>query len=149
MTVSILQYNYIPWKGYFDIIAKSDVFVIYDEVQYTKNDWRNRNKILTPNGTNWLTIPVRVDSLNQKICETKVASNNWNKKHFNSIQFNYSKAKGYKEFKDILSDLYESTPELLTEINVRFIKTICNYLGIKTKIIDSRDLKFHTDSYII
>jgi hypothetical protein len=145
MTVSILQSNYIPWKGYFDIIAKSDVFVIYDEVQYTKNDWRNRNKILTPNGTNWLTIPVRVNSLNQKICETKVASINWNKKHFTSLQFNYSKAKGYKEFKDILLDLYDNPPELLTEINVRFIKTICNYLGIKTKIIDSRDLNLKGD----
>jgi hypothetical protein len=145
MTVSILQSNYIPWKGYFDIIAKSDVFVIYDEVQYTKNDWRNRNKILTPNGTNWLTIPVRVDSLNQKICETKVASINWNKKHFTSLQLNYSKAKGYKEFKDILSDLYDNPPELLTEINIRFIKTICNYLGIKTKIIDSRDLNLNGD----
>ena len=145
MTVSILQSNYIPWKGYFDIIAKSDVFVIYDEVQYTKNDWRNRNKILTPHGTNWLTIPVRLDSLNQKICETKVASSNWNKKHYTSLQLNYSKANAFNEFKEVLMDLYANPSESLTEINTRFIKSICQHLDINTKIVDSRDLNLIGD----
>ena len=70
--IAILQSNYIPWKGYFDIIQKSDVFVIYDEVQYTKNDWRNRNLIKTPNGLEWLTIPVKQNNLDQKINETFV-----------------------------------------------------------------------------
>jgi hypothetical protein len=145
MTVAILQSNYIPWKGYFDIIAKADIFVIYDEVQYTKNDWRNRNKILTPHGNNWLTIPVRLDSLNQKICETKVASSNWNKKHYTSLQLNYSKANGFNEFKEVLMDLYTDPSESLTEINTRFIKSICQHLDINTKIVDSRDLNLIGD----
>jgi hypothetical protein len=140
MTVSILQSNYIPWKGYFDIIAKSDVFVIYDEVQYTKNDWRNRNIILTPTGENWLTIPVIVNSLDQKIYETKTATYNWNRKHYNSIVFNYSKANGFVDFKDFFEDLYSFSSRSLTEINTKFIKSICEILGIKTKIIDSREL---------
>ena len=59
MKAAILQSNYIPWKGYFDLMNRADVFIIYDEVQYTKNDWRNRNKIKTANGLVWLTIPVR------------------------------------------------------------------------------------------
>lgn len=140
MTAAILQSNYIPWKGYFDIISKSDVFVIYDDVQYTKNDWRNRNLILTPNGLNWLTIPVAVHSIGQKICETKCASNNWNKKHLNSLKLNYGKANGFKDFKDNLEELYSNTPDNLTEINLKFIQNICDFLGITTKIIDSRDL---------
>jgi Holliday junction resolvase-like predicted endonuclease len=78
--ISILQSNYIPWKGYFDLIAKSDVFVIYDEVQYTKNDWRNRNKIQSKNGPQWITIPVKQETLNQKIFESKISANNWSKK---------------------------------------------------------------------
>jgi hypothetical protein len=64
--IAILQSNYIPWKGYFDIINSVDTFIIYDEVQYTKNDWRNRNQINSKNGLQWLTIPVRVESLDQK-----------------------------------------------------------------------------------
>ena len=58
--VAILQSNYIPWKGYFDIIASVDEFIIFDDMQYTKRDWRNRNKIKTPQGLQWLTIPVKV-----------------------------------------------------------------------------------------
>jgi hypothetical protein len=140
MTVSILQSNYIPWKGYFDLIAKSDVFVIYDEVQYTKNDWRNRNIILTPSGNNWLTIPVRVESLNQKICDTKVASINWSRKHYNSIVSNYSKALFFKDYKGFLEELYCENSDFLSEINIKFIRAICDLLGIKTRIIDSREL---------
>ena len=119
--VAILQSNYIPWKGYFDLIAKADVFVVYDEVQYTKNDWRNRNIILTQNGPNWITIPVRVNNLDQKIFETKIASTNWNRKHYNSIIFNYSKAPFFKDFKDFLEELYNVNSEFLSEINIRYI----------------------------
>ena len=65
--IAILQSNYIPWKGYFDLISSVDEFILYDEMQYTKNDWRNRNRIKSINGTNWLTIPVKIDNLFQKI----------------------------------------------------------------------------------
>lgn len=65
--IAILQSNYNPWKGYFDLIALADIFVIYDEVQYTKNDWRNRNHIITLQVVQWITIPVKHDSLNQRI----------------------------------------------------------------------------------
>ena len=80
-SVMISQSNYIPWKGYFDMIASVDVFVVYDEVQYTKNDWRNRNLIKTKNELQWLTIPVKQESLSQTICETEVFNTNWKKKH--------------------------------------------------------------------
>lgn len=143
--VSILQSNYIPWKGYFDLIAKSDVFVIYDEVQYTKNDWRNRNIISTPAGLQWLTIPVRQETLDQKILESKIFTNNWQKKHISTLQGNYSKAEHFKEYKDRVFSMYENQSNYISEVNVSFIKGICNLLDIKTKIIDSRELDLKGD----
>ena len=145
MTISILQSNYIPWKGYFDIIAKSDIFVIYDEVQYTKNDWRNRNKILTQNGLQWLTIPVKQDLLIQRIDQTKTALKNWNKKHLNTLVVNYSKAPFFEEISQLLFPLYNDPSEFLSEINLSFISTICDFLDIKTKIINSKSLDLSGD----
>jgi hypothetical protein len=143
--VAICQSNYIPWKGYFDIIALSDIFVIYDEVQYTKNDWRNRNIIKTHNGNQWLTIPVKFENLSQKICDTKIATTNWNKKHLNSLIVNYSKAPNFLDFKEILFELYETPGLYLSDINLKFITSICSYLKIDTKIIDSRELNLIGD----
>ena len=144
--IAILQSNYIPWKGYFDIIRQSDIFVIYDEVQYTKNDWRNRNLIKTPNGIEWLTIPVNQKNLDQKINETFVSTTNWNKKHWNSILCNYSKSPYFKTYATVIKELYESLEtKNLSEINVLFIKGINRILGIETEIIDSRTLNLTGD----
>lgn len=134
--IAILQSNYLPWKGYFDLIAKVDEFVIYDQMQYTKNDWRNRNKIKTNKGIEWLTIPVRVENLQQKINETQIFDVNWTKKHKASLQTNYSKAKCFNETKDFVFDLYDQVSQFkfLSEINYIFIKSICEYLQIDTKI---------------
>ena len=144
--VAILQSNYIPWKGYFDIIKMADVFVIYDDVQYTKNDWRNRNQIKTANGLSWLTIPVIQKSLNQKINETYVSQINWNKKHWNSITCNYSKAPFFKQYEDDFKNLYSIIEtQNLSEINKIFIKKINEILNIQTEIIDSQDLNLVGD----
>lgn len=144
--IAILQSNYVPWKGYFDIIKMADVFVIYDEVQYTKNDWRNRNQIKTPNGLSWLTIPVLQNTLNQKINETVVSQFNWNKKHWNSITCNYSKAPFYKTLESEFQQLYYSIEtQNLSEINQIFIKKIANFLKIETDIIDSKSLNLVGD----
>ena len=143
--VAILQSNYIPWKGYFDLIARADVFVIYDEVQYTKNDWRNRNMIQTANGLQWITIPVRRESLNQKIYESKIFVNNWGKKHVSTLLGSYSKALHFKACKDEIFNLYENQSNFISEVNVKFIKGICKFLNIKTEIIDSRDLNLTGD----
>lgn len=143
--VAILQSNYIPWKGYFDIIARADVFVVYDEVQYTKNDWRNRNQIKTKNGLQWLTIPVRHESSSQKIFETKVLSQNWGRKHFNTLQANYGKSTYFNSYREQLRALYKSSNSSLSEINRGFIDFINSILGIDTKIVDSRSLSLEGD----
>ena len=95
--IAILQSNYIPWIGYFDIINKADIFVFYDDVQYTKNDWRNRNKIKTNNGLQWLTVPVKSNKLSQRINEVEILNQNWHKKHLNAIKTNYAKSKNFQK----------------------------------------------------
>ena len=99
--VVITQSNYIPWKGYFSNLRGVTHYVFYDEAQYTKRDWRNRNKLITINGPKWLTIPVEVKGKYiQKISETKISDVNWGAKHWNFIQSNYSKAPFFREYED-------------------------------------------------
>lgn len=142
MKAAILQSNYIPWKGYFDLMNSADVFIIYDEVQYTKNDWRNRNRIKTANGTIWLTIPVRQNKLAQRIIDTEVVNNDWRKKHWNSILMSYSKAPFFKQYSLQFEELYLNSKETsLSKINYQFFITINNILNIKTELLWSQDLQ--------
>jgi hypothetical protein len=138
--VAIIQSNYIPWKGYFDIIGMVDEFIIYDEVQYTKNDWRNRNKIKTPAGVQWITIPVYQKSLNQKISETMVSTHNWGIKNWQTLRSNYGRAPYFKLFAPELEKFYcTSETRMLSEINTFLLKMICGMIGIGTKISNSAD----------
>ena len=137
--VAILQSNYIPWKGYFDIIGSVDEFIIYDDVQFTKNDWRNRNYIKTPNGVEWLTIPVGT-GIHRRIRDVRLIDQHWQVKHWKSIALNYKKAPFFDEISALISPLYLDVKfESLTEVNITFINAICNYLGITTKITKSWD----------
>lgn len=141
--VAICQSNYIPWKGYFDMINMADVFVLYDDMQYTRRDWRNRNKIKTPLGLQWLTIPVEVKGkYHQKINETKVSDKAWALKHWTRIKQVYSKAEFFSDYNAILEDMYLNklqSLEYLSEINQLIIRTICDLLDIKTKIMSSTE----------
>lgn len=137
--IAILQSNYVPWKGYFDMIGMVDEFVIYDEVQYTKNDWRNRNKIKTLNGLQWLTIPVIQTHLHQKISETRIFDKRWNAKHWNSLVTNYSKAPYFKSYPELEQFYRKTESDLLSEINVALIRLICSFLNITTTITNSSE----------
>ncbi len=143
-SVAIIQSNYIPWKGYFDIINSVDEFVLYDDMQYTKRDWRNRNKIVTKNGLLWLTIPVLVKGkFYQKIKDTYIVDNSWRKKHWNSLVLNYGKSKGFKLYGELFKSLYLDQEEMnLSEVNYSFIILICNILNIHTKISRSDNYEF-------
>lgn len=144
--VAIHQPNYIPWKGFFDMIRRVDEFVIYDTVQYTKNDWRNRNRIKTANGIIWLTIPVRRLSLQQKIAESKTLHTLWAKKHWRSISQAYAKAPYFHLYAERFANLYlNMNTQDLCEINYRFLKVICEILSIHTSISFSRDLELSGD----
>ena len=145
--IVITQSNYIPWKGYFDAIALADEFVIYDDMQFTKRDWRNRNVIKTPQGPKWLTIPVDVKGKYfQKIRDTRISEPTWNKDHWNMIVQNYSKAPHFKEVKDFLEDLYmKATQTFLTEVNVYFLEKICSFLEIPFRFRMSGEFELHED----
>jgi hypothetical protein len=141
-TVAILQSNYIPWKGYFDLIAAVDEFVIYDEVQFTKNDWRNRNRIKTPQGVQWLSIPVGSD-IQRRICDVELPAGPWAEKHWRTLAANYSRAPYFEDVARWLKPLYiEHRFSRLTEFNVALIKAICEYLGVRTVIVDSSSLEY-------
>lgn len=139
--VAIVQSNYIPWKGYFDLIASVDEFILYDDMQYTRRDWRNRNKIKTPQGLKWLTAPVKVKGkYHQKICETEVDGHGWLEDHWKTIQLNYRKAPFFREVADIFEPYYFNCRKpLLSEINRDLLEMVCSYLGIDTRITCSMD----------
>ncbi len=141
--VAVLQSNYIPWKGYFDIINDVDLFVFYDEVQYTIRDWRNRNKIQTKDGLQWLTVPTKADR-KSLIYEAKIDGRHWQKQHYNALKTNYSKAPYFKKYKEFLEYVYiEKEWEYLYELNRYMIQKISDFLGINTKFADSRDFMSH------
>lgn len=138
--VAILQSNYIPWKGYFDMIAAVDEFIIYDDMQFTKSDWRNRNKIKTPQGPQWITVPVKVKGkFCQSIRNTEIDGLGWREQHWKSISFNYKKSKFYNEISGRLEALYAVDYQYISELNRAFVELICSYLGIRTKISNSWD----------
>ena len=134
--VAILQSNYIPWKGYFDIIASVDEFIFHDDLQYTKNDWRNRNKIKTDKGIIWLTIPCGTDT-HRLICEVQLNDSSWQKKHWSIIQQYYGKAPFFKEYKEFyIGQIHKN----LSDMNQNLIKKISKeILGINTTFKDSRE----------
>ena len=128
------------------MIRRGDVFIIYDSVQYTKNDWRNRNLIKTTQGLQWLSIPVRRLSLSQKINEAKTLHHHWARKHWRSIAQSYAKAPYFELYADELENLYASIDtDDLCEINLRFLRFCCRALGIATPIKFSRDYELEGD----
>lgn len=142
--VAILQSNYIPWKGYFDIINSVDEFIFYDEVQYTKHDWRNRNKIKTRKGTQWLSIPINTKGMFEKklrIIDATVCDTSWTISHWSSIKQNYHSSPYFKKYSHIFEDLYsECSNEIyLSVINYNFIYAINKILNIETKLSFSQD----------
>jgi hypothetical protein len=139
--VAILQSNYIPWKGYFDLIHSVDEFILYDDMQYTRRDWRNRNKIKTKDGLLWLTIPVEVKGrYHQKIRETVISDPDWNRHHRRVLATSYAKAPHFRRYAEFFEALYLGcSARLLSEVNYRFLTAVCGLLGIRTRISWSAD----------
>jgi hypothetical protein len=141
--IAILQSNYLPWKGVFDLINRVDTFVFLEDVQYTQHDWRNRNKIMTQAGPKWITVPVMNSNRSgQLICEAEIDSKiNWQRKHFNSFELNYSKAPYFKQYRWIIEDIYLNHKWTnLSEMNIYCIELIAKELGITTEFVTSIDL---------
>ena len=141
--VAIVQSNYIPWKGYFDMIASVDEFILYDDMQYTRRDWRNRNQIKTPQGLQWLTVPVKVKGkYHQTIRETEIDGAEWIETHWKALSQNYRRAPHFEKIAEMLEPLYrQSQYTHLSQLNRALIEAVSKYLGISTKISNSWDYK--------
>lgn len=139
-TVVILQSNYLPWKGYFDLVHDADEFVFYDNVQFTKNDWRNRNQIKTAQGVQWITVPVGAD-LNRLVCDVEIKEHAWQTKHYKTLVANYGKCPYFESYVDFLKQIYlEREWWNLSELNQYLIRTISKeFLRIDTVFRDARD----------
>ncbi len=133
MNVVILQPSYIPWRGYFDQIRKADLFIFYDDVQYDKHGWRNRNRIKNHQGGQWLTIPVHSKGAvieNTPIDQVEIAwEQPWNERHWRAIQQAYSKAPYFKDFAPWLEQVYQSHPTLLVDFTIPLTIEIAERLG--------------------
>lgn len=137
--VAILQSNYIPWKGYFDIIAAVDEFILYDDVQFTKNDWRNRNQIKTPSGLQWLSVPVGQD-ISRRIRDVQISDYGWQTKHWKTLCANYARANSFDEVAGWLEPIYlVERHSNLSRMNRRLIEAVCTYLDISTVVKNSWD----------
>ena len=146
MKVVVLQSSYLPWKGHFDLVHDADAFVFYDEVQYTKNDWRNRNRIYSANGLHWLTIPISPRAVKLKISEVRIRDHHWQKKHYNSLRYAYGGAPCFGELADFLADAYLArTWRSLAEVNRYFMVSLARRLGCATEFLDSADFVLEGD----
>lgn len=137
MIIGILQPGYLPWSGFFEQMYRSDVFVIYDDVQYDKEGWRNRNRIKTASGIQWLSVPVQCKlSEAPLITEIKIDNKvNWRKKHLASIRQNYIKSIYFKDYIDFFEDAYRREWEYLLDLDLFFIEGLAKFLGMGDKII--------------
>src|SRR5437660_7098636 len=140
-SVAIVQSCYIPWKGYFDLIASVDEFILYDDRQFTRRDWRNRNRIKTPQGARWLTIPVETKGrYHQRIDETEIGDPHWGEQHWKTIRHNYAAAPYFADYRESFESLYRTTNERrLSPVNRRFIEATDVLLGIRTTLRWSTD----------
>ncbi|WP_375428221.1 WbqC family protein [uncultured Sphingomonas sp.] len=142
--LAISQSNFIPWRGYFDLIASVDEFIFYDDVQYTKGDWRNRNKIKTPQGTRWLTIPVGAD-LRRRICDVSISDPQCGSKHWTVLTANYARAEWFEEMAAWLRPFFVEPWTSLSALNRRLTAAVCMFLGIDTKLSMSADYRAQGD----
>src|SRR5256885_665158 len=144
MIVAIHQPNFLPWLGYFYKLASTDAFVFLDNVQYSKNSFINRNRIKTPIGPQWLTVPVQTSGkFNQKINEVVILPDaDWKRRHLNTLRTNYGRAPFFEEVFAMLNEEYALVERgtKLADFNVNLVLAICSYLGIESRKIRASEM---------
>lgn len=133
--LAVVQSSYIPWKGFFDLIASVDEFLLYDDMQYTVRDWRNRNRIKTRHGVKWLTIPVAHGARDREIRHVTISDPLWAEQHWRTLCHSYAGARCFRDIKPVLEPLYTELREShLSRVNEVFIRACCRLLDIDTPI---------------
>jgi len=145
-TIGILQPGYLPWLGFFEQIARVDAFVIYDDVQFDKGGWRNRNRVKSPNGPVWLTVPVLTKSqANLNIREVRISqTETWSSKHIRTIKQYYSKAE-YYEYADELFKILERRWDFLIDLDMEIIRWMKDKFSLDNEIYLSSELDIRGD----
>lgn len=140
MKAGIIQPAYIPWRGYFDFIDSVDLFIFYDDVQYSKQSWRNRNQIKTASGLSWLTVPV-LDPHMGAIRDVQINNKvNWRKKQLRTIELSYSRAPFFREYFDEFSDILAQEENNLCALDIRLIRWVMGKLAIATPTMLASEL---------
>jgi WbqC-like protein family len=135
-TLVVLQPGYLPWLGFFDQMHRSDVFVYYDDVQFDKHGWRNRNRIKTPAGALWLTVPVRHAGLGQpRIMDTLIdGSTSWARKHVRSIRQYYAKAPFLNRYLPEIEELLERPWAHLADLDIALAGVLAGWLSLEPTV---------------
>jgi hypothetical protein len=142
MKVGIIQSNFLPWRGYFDFIREVDLFIIHDDLQYTKGDWRNRNKIKTMRGAEWISVPVKYNQTSQLIDETQIDySIPWVNKMLNRMMESYRHAPYFEPYFSELEGILKERAATISDLNIRLIRWACRHLEIITPIKFSREYR--------
>lgn len=140
MIAAIHQPHYLPWLRYVDKIARSDVFVLLDDAQFTKHGWQNRNKIKSAQGWIYLTVPV-LDPFGKPILEVRInTADRWRVKHRQALRTNYSRASSYRDCAGVIDEIYDRPWELLAELNAAMLERILGLMGISTPVVRSSQL---------
>ncbi len=142
MIIFVHQPEYIPWLGFFDKLARCDVFVIYDDAQYVHGGYQNRNRIRTAQGWRWLTVPI-MHNHPQLIKDVRISGTQWRKEHSQIIMHSYDKAPFFKDYYPLFKEALNFNHELLIGLNLHIIKIIAEILGINVKMIRSSEFPYH------
>ena len=147
-TIVVLQPGFLPWLGFFDQMYKSGLFVVYDDVQFDKESWRNRNRIKTAQGWTWLTVPVLLTGKDKPLVKDVLIDKkrNWSRKHLQTIQQNYSKAPFFKKYFGSFEDIYTQPWEYLIDLDMALIRLIMSQLGLERDLIFSSELGIDGES---
>jgi len=145
-----MQPGYLPWLGFFELMWKCDIFVIYDIVQFDKNGWRNRNRIKTPDGPQWLTVPVKTRNVPSKLLlDIEIDdSQRWARKHITALRENYARSPWAKEYLPHLIEVLERPWQKLLELDLTLIKLLAHLLGIRRKVVCASELNIKIDDRV-
>lgn len=136
------QPNYIPWLGYFDLVDRADVWVWYDDVQYTRRDWRNRNRVAAGGEPIWLTVPVLNQEHQDKlICEIEIDHQQpWVRKHLGTLRHLYRASPFFEPVFGLVCGHLEAAPKLLADLTIGLNEDLCRFLGIGAGFLRSSQM---------
>lgn len=139
VTVMVSQSNYLPWKGYFDLVRRADVLVLLDNVQFTRRDWRSRNLIKTPHGVEWLTVPVRTPGGRRtSVSEAEISDSRWAQSHLRAIELSYRPTPYFEQVFGFIHERLNPKEVLLSNLNEQLLRALLTFMELDVEVRTSR-----------